>query len=59
MRVSNLFRDYCHDGPSCTIILGDLYAKNAIIAGFLEVKNMDIKETIFGDYNDALVSGDL
>ncbi len=60
--VEGYFRDRSDDGPTLTVIQGDLRAKNAITAGLLEVHgNMRVTEAIVGDYNHggALVRGTL
>lgn len=60
--VSGTFRDRSDDGPTVTVVLGDLRAKNVISAGLLEVKgDVVVSEAIVGDYNDggALIHGDL
>ncbi len=52
--VSKTFRDRCNDGPSCTLVFGDLRAQNAYVAGFLEVQgDLRVREAIVGDYNDG------
>lgn len=54
MSISGTFSDTCNDGPSCTLILGNLHAKNAVIAGYIEIQgNMNVSEIIVGDYNDG------
>jgi hypothetical protein len=60
--VSGTFRDRSDDGPTVTVVLGDLRAKNVITAGILEVTgDMVVHEAIVGDYNDgsALIHGSL
>lgn len=62
LTVGGYFRDHSDDGPTVTVVLGDLRAKNVVTAGLLEVKgSMVVREAVVGDYNDGgvLIHGGL
>jgi len=62
LTVGGTFRDGCDDGPTVTVVLGDLQARNVVTAGLLEVLgDMRVEQAVVGDYNDggALVHGRL
>jgi hypothetical protein len=62
LTVGGLFRDACDDGPTVTVVLGTLRARDVVTAGLLEVHgDLVARQAVVGDYNDggALVLGDL